>query len=46
VLADALVDAGCTDPDLLHHLRDPGPHGRGCWSVDLLLGKSLSHRTR
>jgi hypothetical protein len=40
VLADALEDAGCTDPpDLLNHLRGPGPHVRGCWAVDLLLGK-------
>jgi hypothetical protein len=39
VLADALEDAGCTDPELLGHLRGPGPHARGCWSVDLLLGK-------
>ena len=40
VLADALDDAGCTDPDLLGHLRGPGPHARGCWVVDLLLGKT------
>jgi hypothetical protein len=40
VLADALEDAGCADPDLLAHLRGPGPHVRGCWAVDLLLGKS------
>jgi hypothetical protein len=40
VLADALEDAGCTDADLLGHLRGPGPHVRGCWSVDLLLGRS------
>ena len=39
VLADALADAGCTDGDLLTHLRGPGPHVRGCWVVDLLLGK-------
>jgi hypothetical protein len=39
VLADALEDAGCTDPDLLGHLRGPGPHVRGCWAIDLLLGK-------
>ena len=39
VLADALEDAGCTDGDLLTHLRGPGPHVRGCWVVDLLLGK-------
>ena len=40
VLADALEEAGCTDADLLSHLRGPGPHVRGCWAVDLLLGKS------
>jgi hypothetical protein len=39
VLADALEDAGCADPDLLGHLREPGPHARGCWALDLLLGK-------
>jgi predicted DNA-binding WGR domain protein len=40
VLADALEEAGCTDAGLLEHLRGPGPHVRGCWAVDLLLGKS------
>jgi hypothetical protein len=30
VLADALEEAGCTDTDLLGHLRGPGPHVRGC----------------
>jgi hypothetical protein len=39
VLADALEDAGSTDADLLNHLRGPGPHVRGCWAVDLLLGR-------
>jgi hypothetical protein len=39
VLADALEDAGCTDAELLAHLRGPGPHVRGCWAVDLILGK-------
>jgi hypothetical protein len=38
-LADALEDAGCTDAELLGHLRGPGPHVRGCWVVDLLLAK-------
>jgi hypothetical protein len=40
VLADALEDAGCADPELLRHLRGPGPHVRGCWAVDLVLGKA------
>jgi hypothetical protein len=39
VLADALEDAGCDQADLLGHLRGAGPHVRGCWAVDLLLGK-------
>jgi hypothetical protein len=39
ILADALEDAGCSDADLLGHLRSPGPHVRGCWALDLLLGK-------
>jgi hypothetical protein len=39
-LADALEDAGCTDAVLLGHLRGPGPHVRGCWAVDFVLGKS------
>jgi hypothetical protein len=40
VLADALEEAGCTDADMLGHLRGPGPHVRGCWPVDLCLGNS------
>jgi hypothetical protein len=40
ILADALEDAGCTDPDLLGHCRSPGLHVRGCWVVDALLGKT------
>ena len=39
VLADALDDAGCADADILAHCRGPGPHVRGCWVVDLVLGK-------
>jgi hypothetical protein len=39
VLADALEDAGCADADVLAHLRGGGPHVRGCWVIDLLLGK-------
>ena len=40
ILADALEEAGCTSEDILGHLRGPGPHVRGCWVVDLCLGKS------
>jgi hypothetical protein len=39
VLADALEDAGSTDTAILDHLRGPGPHVRGCWVLDLILGK-------
>jgi hypothetical protein len=39
VLADALEEAGCTNEDVLSHCREAGPHVRGCWPVDLLLGK-------
>ena len=39
VLADALEEAGCHDPDILAHCREPGEHVRGCWVVDLLSGK-------
>jgi hypothetical protein len=39
VLADMLEEAGCTNAELLSHLRSPGPHVRGCCAVDLLLGK-------
>jgi hypothetical protein len=40
ILADALQDAGCDDADVLNHCRGGGPHCRGCWVVDLILGKS------
>jgi hypothetical protein len=39
VLADALEEAGCGDADILSHCRGGGPHVRGCWVVDLVLGK-------
>src|SRR5262249_31217393 len=39
ILADALEEAGCSHADILDHCRGPGPHVRGCWAVDLLLGK-------
>jgi hypothetical protein len=38
ILADALQDAGCANPDILSHCRGPGPHVRGCWVADLLSG--------
>lgn len=39
VLADALMDAGCTDEVVLDHCQSEGPHVRGCWVVDWVLGK-------
>jgi hypothetical protein len=39
ILADALLDAGCEDEDLIAHCRGEGPHVRGCWVVDLILWK-------
>src|SRR5262245_58417848 len=39
ILADAMQDAGCDNTDILDHCRSPGPHVRGCWVVDLVLGK-------
>ena len=39
ILADALEEAGCTDMRILDHLRSVRGHVRGCWAVDLLLGK-------
>jgi hypothetical protein len=39
ILADALQDASCDNDDILTHCRGPGPHARGCWVVDLVLGK-------
>lgn len=38
-LHDALLDAGCDDEELIAHCRSGGPHVRGCWVIDLLLGK-------
>jgi hypothetical protein len=38
-LADALEDCGSDNANILTHLRGPWPHFRGCWVVDLLLGK-------
>ena len=41
ILADALQDAGCDSDEILNHLRDPNAtHVRGCWALDLVLGKA------
>jgi hypothetical protein len=37
ILADALEEAGCTDPAILDHCRSLGPHARGCFVLDLIL---------
>ena len=40
ILADALEEAGFTDPELLAHCRQPAGHVRGCWALDVALGKT------
>jgi hypothetical protein len=40
ILADALMDAGCDNDEILSHCRSEGPHVRGCWVVDLLTARS------
>ena len=40
ILADALEEGGCTNSNVLLHCRESGAHVRGCWVVDLVLGKS------
>jgi hypothetical protein len=39
ILADALEEAGCFRHEILSHCRGGGTHCRGCWVLDLLLGK-------
>jgi hypothetical protein len=39
ILADALQDAGCDSVEILNHCRGDSAHVRGCWAVDLVLGK-------
>lgn len=45
ILADALEDAGCDDPDVLAHCRGDGPHVRGCWVVERLRSSPLAFST-
>jgi hypothetical protein len=46
VLADALEDAGCADAQPLDHLRGPNSHLRGCWALDLILGRAPARARR
>jgi hypothetical protein len=39
ILADALEDAGCNQQDIVGHLRSSGEHVRGCWALDVVLGR-------
>jgi hypothetical protein len=39
ILADALEEAGCSDAAVLEHCRGAGPHWRGCWVIDGVIGK-------
>lgn len=39
LLADALMDAGCADEQVIAHCREPGDHLRGCWVVEFALGR-------
>jgi len=38
ILADALEESGCDSAGVLNHLRSSGPHFRGCWALDRVLG--------
>jgi hypothetical protein len=40
IIAGALEEAGHLDIDLLAHCRVGGQHARGCWAVDLILGRA------
>ena len=39
ILADAIQEAGCEDEQVLTHARGPGLHVRGCWLIDMVLGR-------
>lgn len=39
ILADVLQDASCDNAEILNHCRGPGPHCRGCFVLDFILGK-------
>ena len=42
ILADALEEAGCDNPYILTHLREPYDHAHHCWVIDLLSCGSAS----
>lgn len=44
ILADALMDAGCDSDEIIQHCQGSGPHGTGCWVVELLMGRKESSR--
>jgi hypothetical protein len=44
ILADALLDAGCNQDELIDHLRVLSPHSRGCWVLDALLCSRVPSR--
>jgi hypothetical protein len=48
ILADALIDAGCTNDELLQHCRSKGSHVLGCWALDVVLCREgeTKHRMR
>jgi hypothetical protein len=37
-LADAMEEEGCREQSVLDHCRSSGPHVKGCWVLDLVLG--------
>jgi len=39
-LSKTLERVGCTNREILDHCGKPGLHVRGCWVIDLLLGKA------
>jgi hypothetical protein len=41
ILADALEEAGCGEPQVLQHCRHEPVHVRGCWVIDIVLGRVL-----
>lgn len=41
-LAEVLEYAECNHLGLLAHCRDGGPHARGCWAIDMVLGKGYA----